>query len=62
MKALENKFRQYFLEFNDGLVRNLFKLLSENVPDDCQYELSKLKTDLEVEDMFDEKSVTNYGL
>uniref|UniRef100_A0A0L8HAD3 HAT C-terminal dimerisation domain-containing protein n=1 Tax=Octopus bimaculoides TaxID=37653 RepID=A0A0L8HAD3_OCTBM len=63
LTALENEFKRYFPELNDGkldLVRNPFKLSVEKVPDDCQDEFLELKTDSGARDMFDEKSNTEF--
>ena len=63
LTALENEFSRYFPELSDDeldLVRNPFKLSVEKVPDHCQDEFLELKTDSEVRDMFDEKSITEF--
>ena len=63
LTALENEFSKYFPELSDDefdLVRNPFKLSVERVPDDLQDEFLELKTDSEVRDMFDEKSITEF--
>ena len=64
MKVLESKLIKYFPDIDDdelGLVQNPFILPVEKVLNSLQDEYLELHTDSCTRDLFNEKSITDFG-